>query len=143
MIWTNAQTLLEQATKLKDQGNASYASKPPAYEDAIVAYTRAIEYLPPMPKRPSETARGKAREESPLRAAEEAGGGGGLVEVTDAEAEEIERERLGEKSAKRVLEDAQDAVRECEKACWGNLGACHVALVSRYLGQNLPGWLRN
>jgi hypothetical protein len=53
--------------------------------------------------------------------------------VTDDEAAAIEEEASREDTVDpevRVREEVDEEVRECTKACWGNLGACYTSLVS-------------
>jgi hypothetical protein len=60
----------------------------------------------------------------------------GLAEVTDEEAAEIEKavednatQDEEEDLATIEREQLEEEIRECTKACWGNLAACHIRLV--------------
>jgi RNase P/RNase MRP subunit POP5 len=39
------------------------------------------------------------------------------LKVDEVDKEKVEREEV------------EEEIRDCTKACWGNLGACHLALV--------------
>lgn len=75
------------------------------------AYKSALDHLPPCPKKP------------PAKAAT------GIAEVTDEEAAAIEADGKVDPEVKE-REEVEEEVRECTKACWGNLAACHMSLVS-------------
>lgn len=100
-------------------------SKPPDVESAMRAYRSAIDILPNMPfkQRISEKASGKA----PARS--------GVEEITEDEAAELKAaSSTSPDPAKEEADERErieDAIRQCQKASWGNLAACHVSLVSR------------
>ena len=118
------------AGQLKAQGNTSFTSKPPNHDAAVKAYRSALDILPPCPK--------KELKEKPQPVVPPiADGQSGLQEVTEEEAIAIEAEsqkdKNGEMQKISERETVEEEVRELSKACWGNLAACYVALVSSSL----------
>jgi hypothetical protein len=115
-IVLTAQRLLGKATELKTKGNAHFTSKSPEHERAVEAYHSALALLPPCPRH------AKPRVETTSS---------GIEEVTDDQAEKI----VAEEKAKELnpeeseREEVEEEIRECTKACWGNLAACYLALV--------------
>ena len=118
---THTQRRLDQALSFKNRGNASFVSHPPNHQSAIASYTAALACLPTVPPPPTTPP---------------TNGVTGLEEVGEEEAAAIqafeeERKRLeADPEAKERLR-LEEQVSEMAKACWGNLGACHAALVSR------------
>lgn len=83
----------------------------------MTAYKSALDHLPPCPKKPPSTA-------VPLET--------GIAEVTDDEAAAINEETSRQEAvdpAVREKEEVEEEIRDCTKACWGNLGACYISLV--------------
>lgn len=95
--------LVDKALKLKDAGNKAFTSKPPQFDVARDDYLSALDCLPCVPKH------------LPLPAPHE----DRIREVTDEEAEQIELDFLAGPARIR----ADNAVRDAQKALWGNLGA--------------------
>lgn len=111
------QRLVGLAASLKDEGNRAYTAKPPNYTLATEKYEGALKHLPPTPKREAPTPK-------------PATGGSGIQEITDEEAETI---RLAEEEEVKSPEEeeraqVEDQIRDCGKACHGNLAACWAAL---------------
>ena len=95
-----------------------FTARPPNLDLAIAAYKQALEYLPPCKKKPPITAN------TPTT---------GIAEVTEEEATAIEQEadQGGVVDVeKQEREEVEDEVRQCTKACWGNLAACYISMVS-------------
>ncbi|KGB77371.1 hypothetical protein CNBG_3209 [Cryptococcus deuterogattii R265] len=121
--------LLSRATKHKATGNSHYTSKPPRYDDAIVSYKLAIDHLPTFPSDltdPEQDSKnddkGKAKVKEPVPS--------GLQEVSEEEAvaiEEAEKAKEGKSPEELEREEVEDEIKECTKACWGNLAACYIA----------------
>lgn len=115
---------MARATISKEGGNAAFTHRPPDLPLATRSYRAALDILPEVPpkKQLSEKASGKAPDRS------------GIQEITEDEAAEIEQQAsVGEDPERRALEareHVEDEVRQLQKACWGNLAACHIALVS-------------
>ncbi|ORY34214.1 hypothetical protein BCR39DRAFT_516789 [Naematelia encephala] len=111
--------LLSKAISFKETGNAAFTTKPPNLDLAIESYQSALKCLPEVPK--------LAESQPPREPTREAGSG--IEEVTDEEAKQIERDeearRMGEQPDER--KDLEADIRECAKACWGNLAACWIA----------------
>ncbi len=86
-------------------------------------YNEAIDGLPNIPKQESaSTVKPKPEPES------------GLQEVTEEEATVIENAKTSEEVEVENEEvtqrrEIEDEIRDCQKAVWGNIGACHVSLV--------------
>jgi len=63
----------------------------------------------------------------------------GIQEVTEEEANAIEVQaedaefEIADDEA-RAREEVEDQIRECTKACWGNLAACYLATVRSFRG---------
>ena len=117
-----AQTLLGKAVDRKNAGNNYFTMKPPDLERAVASYKAALDYLPPCPRRtvvPKPPLTDNATS--------------GLAEVNDEEAAAIEEQQHvaepDSDSESREREEVEEEVRECTKACWGNLGACYTSLV--------------
>jgi len=109
---------------MKDKGNKAFTAKPPDAEQALVFYKEAIDLLPTIP-------RDKAEE--PVKNEEVISSG--IEEVTEEEASIIEQSpsqpaEVEEDPAVVERREVEDGVRECQKAVLGNIGACHVSLVS-------------
>ncbi|AAW46108.1 hypothetical protein CNK00610 [Cryptococcus deneoformans JEC21] len=125
--------LLSRATKHKITGNSHYTSKPPQYEQAIASYKLAIDHLPTFPSDPTDPEhqeqdskndfKGKMKVEEPVPS--------GLQEVTEEEAVAIQKEentKKGKSPEELEREEVEDEIKECTKACWGNLAACYIAI---------------
>ena len=106
----NRQKLVDRAYIVKDEGNAAFTSKPPKTELAIEKYQSALKLLPPVPKLVTPAAK-------PLPVQN----GSGIQEITDEEAEAI---ALSETKVLTEREEVEGKIRECAKACHGNLAAC-------------------
>jgi hypothetical protein len=107
------QKLVDRAQILKNEGNAAYTSKPPQTELAIEKYESALKLLPPVPKL------------EPVIIPPAPSVGGGIQEITDEEADAI---TLAEQTVMTEREEVEGSVRECGKACHGNLAACWALL---------------
>ncbi|ODN88106.1 hypothetical protein L198_06870 [Cryptococcus wingfieldii CBS 7118] len=144
--------LLSRATQLKLEGNSLYTSKPPKYEEAVQAYQRAIEHLPLFPSKEEEdsevededtgerikkTKEGKEKEEKEKEAPPAVPASSGLQEISEEEAILISKQE--DEGAPRQEEDdrpeeekerekVENEIKECTKACNGNLAACFIAL---------------
>lgn len=77
-------------------------------DEACASYTAALDHLPDLPP--------------PVLVAPAPSG---IQEVTEDEAAAIDAENARDKDTER--EDAEQAIRECTKAVYGNLGAVYVA----------------
>jgi hypothetical protein len=108
-----SQKLVDRAQLLKNEGNTAYTSKPPQTELAIEKYESALKLLPPVPKL-EQVITPPAPSVS-----------GGIQEITDEEADAI---TLAEKKVLTEREEVEGSVRECGKACHGNLAACWALL---------------
>jgi hypothetical protein len=108
--------LVTRAQNLKVEGNTAFTSKPPNTELAIQEYESALRLLPPVPK----------LEAPPTPAPASTG----IQEITDEEAEAIAfAEKAKEKGAEiSERETVEMEVRDCGKACHGNLAACWALL---------------
>lgn len=116
------QDLLKRASECKAQGNQYFTAEPPDYQQAIDAYKKALGFLPDIPDKDS------------AQMPENSEPASGIQEVTEEEAELIAQ---AERDAKEPLDpevalrtQVEGDIRECTKACWGNLAACHNATVS-------------
>jgi cell envelope opacity-associated protein A len=125
-----AQEALTLASEYKLKGNTAFTSKPPNHSAAIKSYRAALDILPPLPKK-------EAKDDKPKVALPPVvDGQGGIQEVTEEEASAIEAQSKMDqapdegKDQVTEREKVEDEARELMKACWGNLAACHVALVS-------------
>jgi hypothetical protein len=107
-----SQKLVDRAQLLKNEGNTAYTSKPPQTELAIEKYESALKLLPPVPKR------------KPVNIPPTPSINGGIQEITDEEADAI----TAEKTVLTEREEVEGSVRECGKACHGNLAACWALL---------------
>lgn len=126
---------MSRATKHKATGNSHYTSKPPRYDDAIVSYKLAIDHLPTFPSDltdPEQDSKnddkGKAKVKEPLPS--------GLQEVSEEEAvaiEEAEKAKEGKSPEELEREEVEDEIKECTKACWGNLAASYIATVRLFI----------
>lgn len=136
--WPSDQELLSRATKHKITGNSHYTSKPPQYEQAIASYKLAIDHLPTFPSDPTDPEhqeqdskndfKGKMKVEEPVPS--------GLQEVTEEEAVAIQKEentKKGKSPEELEREEVEDEIKECTKACWGNLAACYIAIVRLFI----------
>ena len=104
---------MDRAQILKNEGNTAYTSKQPQTELAIEKYESALKLLPPVPKL------------EPVKIPPPSSDTGGIQEITDEEADAITQ------AGQRVLterEEVEGSVRECGKACHGNLAACWALL---------------
>ncbi|WWD22495.1 hypothetical protein CI109_106988 [Kwoniella shandongensis] len=108
-------TLLSTANELKAEGNAHFTAKPPRYSDAIQSYEQAKFNLPILP--------GKEEKKQP-----EPKEGNVIEEITDEEAAAIEANEGLDNPEEIEREKLEDEIRECRKACLGNLAACHLAM---------------
>jgi len=106
----NRQKLVDRAYIVKDEGNAAFTSKPPNTELAIEKYQSALKLLPPVPKLDTPTTKPLPFES-----------GSGIQEITDEEAEAI---TFAETKVLSEREEVEGKIRECAKACHGNLAAC-------------------
>jgi tetratricopeptide (TPR) repeat protein len=97
--------LVDKALDLKAQGNKAFTSKPPRLDLARDDYLRALDCLPPVSKH------------LPLPSNDEER----IREVSDEEAEQIELDFLAGPARIR----ADNAIRDAQKALWGNLGAVY------------------
>ncbi|KAL1409357.1 hypothetical protein Q8F55_003339 [Vanrija albida] len=104
-------TLLEAATQLKDAGNKLYTSRPPKLDAARDDYLKALSYLPAAPKH------------LPPPSLDELAGGDRFREISDDEAEQIEADEAA--GYERVTADL--AIRDAQRAIYGNLGAVYAA----------------
>lgn len=109
---TDYQKLLTRAQALKVEGNAAFTSKPPNTKLAIEKYESALKLLPPVPKL-----------ETPPKPAPASTG---IQEISDEEAEEILSVPKDKEVSER--ESVEREVRDCGKACHGNLAACWALL---------------
>ncbi|WVQ76204.1 hypothetical protein IAR50_005869 [Cryptococcus sp. DSM 104548] len=143
--------LLSRATKLKLDGNSLYTSKPPKYEEAAQAYQRAIDHLPVFPSKDKEKLdtededtgetidrtneeKGKDQEKAPPPVPASSG----LQEISEEEADLISKYADGGAENKEEEDDRPEEVKErekveaeikeCTKACNGNLALCFIAL---------------
>jgi hypothetical protein len=60
-----------------------------------------------------------------------------IEEVTDEQAEEIiaaEQAKAQPDAEQQERERLEEDIRECTKACWSNLAACHLATVRGFVG---------
>lgn len=60
----------------------------------------------------------------------------GLQEVTEEEAVAIQKEenaKKGKSPEELEREEVEDEIKECTKACWGNLAACYIAVVRLFI----------
>lgn len=110
---------------MKAQGNSHFTSKPPSHATAVEAYKSALALLPPCPR----------KEATPQIKPEHVGSV--IEEVTDEQAEEIiaaeqAKEHPGAEQQER--DRLEEDIRECIKACWSNLAACHLATVRGWAG---------
>jgi hypothetical protein len=105
------QKLVDRAQVVKNEGNAAFTSKPPKTELAIEKYESALKLLPPVPKLEPPTVKSP-----PVQV-----GGSGIQEITDEEADAITQ---AEKKVMTEREEVEGKIRECAKACHGNLAAC-------------------
>jgi hypothetical protein len=111
-----------------------FTARPPNYPSAIEAYRSALNCLPacvekaeksPLPEMPPTLI-------------------SGIQEVTEEEAAAIEirtdtQEPESENAESAEREDIGDQIRECTKACWGNLAASYLAIVrGRYRIETPP-----
>jgi hypothetical protein len=106
---------------LKAQGNSHFTSKPPSHASAVEAYKSALAVLPPCPR----------KEATPQIKPKHVGSV--IEEVTDEQAEEIiaaEQEREHPNAEQQERDRLEEDIRDCTKACWSNLAACHLAMVS-------------
>jgi hypothetical protein len=124
-----SQKLLARANERKAMGNKHFTSKPPNMESAIESYNSALDCLPDVPK-PAAIRPDKGKEKAKTQP------GSGIEEVTEEEAAEIEAqsaeigdEKIDQEKVDR--DEVEEEIRDCTKACWGNLGACHLGLVCR------------
>lgn len=106
--------------KLKADGNKNFTSKPPKLEAARDSYLCALDCLPAVPKHLPPPSLDEDR----------------FVEITDEQAEQIERD--WEAGPERVAVD--NDIRDAEKALWGNLGAVYGQQVSCGSARGVRGW---
>ena len=113
--------MIAKAIEFKLQGNRNFQEKPPDTDKAITAYNNALDGLPACSK----------SSEADISKKPERISSSGIEEITDEEAAVIENtpeeETDPEETRRKELEEQ---LRDCTKACWGNLGACHLAQVS-------------
>jgi hypothetical protein len=109
-LLADRQKLVDRAYIVKDEGNAAFTSKPPKTELAIEKYQSALKLLPPVPKLVTP-----ATKPLPVQ------NGSGIQEITDEEAEAI---AISETKVLTEREEVEGKIRECAKACHGNLAAC-------------------
>ncbi|WVQ80860.1 hypothetical protein IAT38_002967 [Cryptococcus sp. DSM 104549] len=122
--------LLARATEHKATGNAHFTAKPPRYDDAIKSYQLALDHLPSFLRDDDDGEGDSAAVKGKGPAKPAAPAPSGLQEVTDEEAQQIEADANKPPPSPEAVErrGAEDAIRECNKACWGNMAACHIAL---------------
>lgn len=108
---TEVQKLVDRAQIAKNDGNTAFTAKPPKVELAIEQYQSALKLLPPVPKLEAPQTKGPLVQSS----------GSGIQEITDEEADAI---TASEPEALSEREEVEAKIRECEKACHGNLAAC-------------------
>lgn len=129
--------LLGRGLELREEGNKYYSARPAELQPAVEKYKAALGFLPDVGRgESSESESSTSGGQSSSPTSEPAG----IQEVTEDEAEAIEQEekRKAERSPEDIeRERIEHAIRECAKACWGNLGACYAALVS--CRQGYPG----
>ncbi|WWC99271.1 hypothetical protein V866_006167 [Kwoniella sp. B9012] len=120
--------LLDLATKLKNEGNDLYKSKPPKYDQAILSYIKALDHLPSIPNRSVSDQEKEKNDEKKKEV------GSGIEEVTDEEALKIQEEQEQDQSKNGISDEEQERldvendIREMNKAVWGNLAACYIAI---------------
>ena len=110
--------MIAKASSFKATGNLHFTARPPELDLAVAAYKSALDHLPPCKKKPPIAATSPAT---------------GIAEVTEEEASAIEKEADENgvvDTEKQEREEVEDEVRECTKACWGNLAACYISMVS-------------
>jgi len=110
----------------KASGNASFTSIPPDHVAAIDAYKAALKALPDCSKVATEAAGAKSGSVQ-----------SGIQEVTEEEANAIQAEAttIGAGSEQRARDEVEEQIRECTKACWGNLAASYLAKVRSQVEQ--------
>lgn len=109
------QGVLARALVLKAEGNRLFTLKEQQFSQAKEKYREAVDILPVTPI--------TAQTDPPVPES-------GIQEVTDEQADSIraqEDEPGGEDSARAKVEQE---IRDCAKACWSNLAACALHMVS-------------
>ncbi|KAK6905193.1 hypothetical protein I204_08149 [Kwoniella mangroviensis CBS 8886] len=120
--------LLNLATKLKNEGNDLYKFNPPKYDQAILSYIKALDHLPFIPN-PSVSDQEKEKNDEKKKEV-----GSGIEEVTDEEALKIQEEQEHDQSKNGISDedqerlDVENDIKEMNKAVWGNLAACYIAI---------------
>ncbi|KAK8845544.1 hypothetical protein IAR55_006259 [Kwoniella newhampshirensis] len=101
--------LLSTANELKAEGNAHFTAKPPRYTDAMQSYEQAKFNLPILSRK-------EKKQPEPTTS-------NVIEEITEEEAAEIEAEGEEVDEEERERENLEEEIRECRKACLGNLAA--------------------
>ncbi|ORX34756.1 hypothetical protein BD324DRAFT_634849 [Kockovaella imperatae] len=111
------EALISKAVDFKTKGNTCFQAKPPDLDNAISYYKQALDCLPAVDKSSDLTT-----SRTPLPTSS----GSGIQEITDEEAEAIqESEKTTPEAEQRKALEIE--LKDCTKACWGNLGACYIA----------------
>lgn len=122
------QDLLEEADRLKKQGNSLFEKK--RIDEALSCYLDAVSILPTRPQPPQEDEDGSINEEEEASSKVDVKGKGKAKE----EEEEIVEEIKGEEFKKLEIKEDEDLEIQCRKAravLYSNLAACYLNLVSR------------
>lgn len=121
------QDLLLKSTTLKSKANTLFLTSPSSNtstSSALSTYLSAIKILPPRgpPAPPSEN-------RVPVIGTSSSNDNGGvqIEEITEEEAERIER---GETEEERKRKELSGKIRDLRGVCWANVGACYMKMVS-------------
>ena len=98
-------------------------------EGAIETYRSALKCLPRCPKE-KDTKPASTDKAAPPPIAES-----GIQEITDEQAAALEEEQRKASEHKVTAEekekqDVEEEIRQCQRACWSNIAAAYMALVS-------------
>lgn len=110
--------MIAKATELKTKANALFRL-PSSTSSALSTYLLAVNALPPRPTPPPETKN--------LKAAIDSTDGVQIEEISEEEAERIERGETDEEKAKREM---RARIQDLRSVCWSNAGACYLKMVS-------------
>lgn len=124
------QDLLEEADRLKKQGNSLFEKK--RIDEALSCYLDAVSILPTRPQPPQEDEDGSNREQEEEEESSKVDvkGKGKAKEEEEVIAEEIKSEEF----KKLEIKEGEDLEIQCRKAravLYSNLAACYLNLVSR------------
>ena len=110
------QRLFDKGLKEKERGNSLFTASPPETDEALVAYKQGLDYLPKCPKLEQKQATVPPPPPN-----------GGIQEVTEDEAAEIERAEATKDQTIELSkrEKVEEEIRQLQKVLWANVGACY------------------